>query len=841
MGTVELDVLINDYVPGSCPLDQKRAQVTLQFLNSFDDSLLISGSVSRTFQLSAKSSSPSVPTTTAARNSHKRPREDSTSTSPGSKRLPGFSILTKDGVDITEYASRGPKTKEQRDHAALMRKLKACDKCKRSKQRCDPSHHSVVVSPASPSSVTTPSSSISTAPSFSNPSFSRRSGSSSGRTSISPQSAVESSFDYPAGNFLYPEIPQVDKVALARIEARRQELLQQQAELDAELAALTDQHFLGAPMEHQYSSQSSGAASQSFNAGSPFTSSSFFDDKWMDSFDFSSEVFNQPLLPFVIDSPSQLFTSTESQAVSPADTNASGALASSSRRRLPSPVFEGDNDQFFNDTTSTNGTSGNGLDALECHGDAPFDHNHRQHLLQDFVLFPKGSYTQYSLESSRGLRTVQSGRPESLVLQDLGSQTTMEHASSMDDVLAPHISGRNNSNDMYGGILVSASDTIEVLRSQGIDNLETTPQNRQGITTTTSGNFQSQMTGGSPLVWDEKSHKVALKHRQRSSVSHASSPKTCGICASSNASTMNAALSTSANGSILTHTQSRAQSLALLVDRRSVNSHSIPDVIIHRDHAASSTNDAIDTAVSRNKSNEPCRVGTARNTTTRLAQANGNTLAIAATKLPPKASELFASSGHISSPLRSSQSSVVSSSDPNNPTCIDMLGLRISNSVRSCSTISAIAMRMIALAGAVLVTAGLAAIEHQTTSHMARQLAFVTVSTPRRYQNVVISNMSSIRFYPSLSHRSPQFYVLLSPRYLVNQRGSSRASTKQSSRIFRLRRVCHHKTIMRLRSLPLVPREMSPLLIACAETYRLIYPAHACLRQSWPWPRHFAA
>lgn len=55
-------------------------------------------------------------------------------------RLPGFSIMTKDGVDVTSSAGRGTKTKEQREHAHLMRIMKACDGCKRKKVRCDPSH-----------------------------------------------------------------------------------------------------------------------------------------------------------------------------------------------------------------------------------------------------------------------------------------------------------------------------------------------------------------------------------------------------------------------------------------------------------------------------------------------------------------------------------------------------------------------------------------------------------------------------------------------------------------------------------------------------------------------------
>jgi hypothetical protein len=49
-------------------------------------------------------------------------------------------IMTRDGRDVTNSASRGSKTKEQRDHAHLMRIIKACESCRKKKIRCDPSH-----------------------------------------------------------------------------------------------------------------------------------------------------------------------------------------------------------------------------------------------------------------------------------------------------------------------------------------------------------------------------------------------------------------------------------------------------------------------------------------------------------------------------------------------------------------------------------------------------------------------------------------------------------------------------------------------------------------------------
>lgn len=58
-------------------------------------------------------------------------------------------ILTRDGRDVTNTATRGCKTKEQRDHAHLMRIMKACNSCRRKKVRCNPSHRALAGS-ASP-------------------------------------------------------------------------------------------------------------------------------------------------------------------------------------------------------------------------------------------------------------------------------------------------------------------------------------------------------------------------------------------------------------------------------------------------------------------------------------------------------------------------------------------------------------------------------------------------------------------------------------------------------------------------------------------------------------------
>jgi hypothetical protein len=162
LGSKELDNLINNYVPGSAMPQQKRARVVLEFLNSVD-ALSYTHPVSIRYHvpqiltphlMPSHLSMPSMTTpssgasynfsavkeetltTSKSTGSLKRSREEAAPPNASSaKRLPGFSIMTKDGIDITDLASRGPKSKEQRDHAALMRKLKACAACKKSKQR----------------------------------------------------------------------------------------------------------------------------------------------------------------------------------------------------------------------------------------------------------------------------------------------------------------------------------------------------------------------------------------------------------------------------------------------------------------------------------------------------------------------------------------------------------------------------------------------------------------------------------------------------------------------------------------------------------------------------------
>lgn len=153
--------MINAYVPGSAALKEKRATVSLDFLEHTQltgqtfkfypvyssspvaaspaistSSFSNTSPVNSTWDWSQASASPAV----SSRSSSSKSRKASQYSTPDLSHLPGMKIMTKDGQDVTDSASRGSKTKEQRDHAHLMRIIKACDSCKRKKIRCDPSH-----------------------------------------------------------------------------------------------------------------------------------------------------------------------------------------------------------------------------------------------------------------------------------------------------------------------------------------------------------------------------------------------------------------------------------------------------------------------------------------------------------------------------------------------------------------------------------------------------------------------------------------------------------------------------------------------------------------------------
>ncbi|THV44342.1 hypothetical protein BGAL_0667g00010 [Botrytis galanthina] len=172
LGSKELEELIDAYVIGDACKQDKLSTVTIDFYNhatvdintgslvrrydvmpwtfgqspSQSQSSGLSPSIftpspasSATFADSTYSSTSTPPNRTRGSRVTKKTKKDTTKKS-AEVRLPGFSIMTKDGIDVTNSAGRGTKTKEQREHAHLMRIIKACDECKRKKIRCDPSH-----------------------------------------------------------------------------------------------------------------------------------------------------------------------------------------------------------------------------------------------------------------------------------------------------------------------------------------------------------------------------------------------------------------------------------------------------------------------------------------------------------------------------------------------------------------------------------------------------------------------------------------------------------------------------------------------------------------------------
>ena len=166
LGSKQLEVLIDAFVTGSANKQDKLSQVTIDFFNHATVDLLTGALVRRydvalpypcdqspsdsqssgfsppMFTPSPSSSSAtfgeslrgsfSTPQTRPHRVSKKARKE--TKKAPEAK-IPGFQIMTKDGVDVTSSAGRGTKTKEQREHAHLMRIMKACDACKKKKVR----------------------------------------------------------------------------------------------------------------------------------------------------------------------------------------------------------------------------------------------------------------------------------------------------------------------------------------------------------------------------------------------------------------------------------------------------------------------------------------------------------------------------------------------------------------------------------------------------------------------------------------------------------------------------------------------------------------------------------
>ncbi|KAI0805471.1 hypothetical protein GGR55DRAFT_655393 [Xylaria sp. FL0064] len=157
MGSKQLDEMIDAYVPGNASILDKRAAVSMEFF----EHTMATGDLFKFFMvyptLGSTNTSPTMDsgyhsnfTTSPVMSESQWNNSLSQATSPPSTKksssandfshLPGMKIMTKDGRDVTNSASRGCKTKEQRDHAHLMRIIKACDSCRRKKTKCDPSH-----------------------------------------------------------------------------------------------------------------------------------------------------------------------------------------------------------------------------------------------------------------------------------------------------------------------------------------------------------------------------------------------------------------------------------------------------------------------------------------------------------------------------------------------------------------------------------------------------------------------------------------------------------------------------------------------------------------------------
>ncbi|KAI1403132.1 hypothetical protein F4819DRAFT_247816 [Hypoxylon fuscum] len=167
MGSKQLDEMIDAYVPGKASILDKRAAVSVEFYQhivetgelfkffmvypslgstteSPTNSMLDSGYASSNFTSPVMSESQWTISGGVSFSSSDTKTQKSSSkkaaTSTDFSHLPGMKIMTRDGQDVTNSASRGCKTKEQRDHAHLMRIIKACEACRKKKIRCDPSH-----------------------------------------------------------------------------------------------------------------------------------------------------------------------------------------------------------------------------------------------------------------------------------------------------------------------------------------------------------------------------------------------------------------------------------------------------------------------------------------------------------------------------------------------------------------------------------------------------------------------------------------------------------------------------------------------------------------------------
>ncbi|KAG5984685.1 hypothetical protein E4U54_006114, partial [Claviceps lovelessii] len=178
-GSRQLNDMINALIPGPSPISHKRRDVALDFFKYAHETgqsfryypvrcvssagvSPVPASPSRDSITSSSNASPPTPScdwraifvpskaSSLPRNSSQRRRglkaRGQRSGYSGSRNYdlshyPGLRIYNKEGVDVTNTASRGSRTQEQRDHARLIRERGgACGTCKRKKIKCDRDH-----------------------------------------------------------------------------------------------------------------------------------------------------------------------------------------------------------------------------------------------------------------------------------------------------------------------------------------------------------------------------------------------------------------------------------------------------------------------------------------------------------------------------------------------------------------------------------------------------------------------------------------------------------------------------------------------------------------------------
>ncbi|KAG8166596.1 hypothetical protein KVR01_002285 [Diaporthe batatas] len=160
VGSKELEQLVGAYLPGPGSAQEKRAAISMDFFEhsrqtgeNFKYYAVVTPAATPEsaynvspvmsdlsfYSSPSQASTPAVaPAPTKSRAASQKPK--TSASAADFSHLPGMKILTADGQDVTNSVSRGCKSKEQRDHAHLMRILKACDACKKKKVKCDPSH-----------------------------------------------------------------------------------------------------------------------------------------------------------------------------------------------------------------------------------------------------------------------------------------------------------------------------------------------------------------------------------------------------------------------------------------------------------------------------------------------------------------------------------------------------------------------------------------------------------------------------------------------------------------------------------------------------------------------------